>query len=65
MFTTGDRHLRREARVEAARSDERVTGAALTGSAALWAQADFGATSPKFRLLFGTAQDRPAVTAPF
>jgi predicted nucleotidyltransferase len=128
MFTLGDRKLLREALVEAARSDERVTGAALTGSAALdaedewsdidlafavagepepvladftarmygehgavhhmdvvfertvfrvfllantlqvdlafWPEADFGATTPKFRLLFGTPQDRPQARPP-
>ncbi|GAB3155636.1 hypothetical protein GCM10027258_60940 [Amycolatopsis stemonae] len=128
MFTPGDRNQLREALVEAARSDERVTGAALTGSAALdaedawsdidlafavtgdpgpvladftalmyrehgavhhmdvvfertvfrvfllantlqvdlafWPEADFGATTPKFRLLFGTAQDRPPAPPP-
>ena len=128
MFTPGDRNLLREALVEAARSDERVTGAALTGSAALdaedawsdidlafavagepepvladftarmyrehgavhhmdvvfertvfrvfllantlqvdlafWPEADFGATTPKFRLLFGTPRDRPQSPPP-
>ncbi|WP_372669469.1 nucleotidyltransferase domain-containing protein [Amycolatopsis kentuckyensis] len=128
MFTTGDRTRLRDALVDAARSDGRVTGAALTGSAALgaedswsdidlafavdgdpepvladfttlmyrehaavhhldvvfertvfrvfllantlqvdlafWPAADFGATTPKFRLLFGTAQDRPATPPP-
>lgn len=128
MFTPEDRTLLRDALVDAARSDERVTGAALTGSAALgaedawsdidlafavdgdpgpvladftermyrehaavhhldvvfertvfrvfllantlqvdlafWPAADFGATTPKFRLLFGTAQDRPATPPP-
>lgn len=128
MFTPGDRNLLRDALIEAARSDERVTGAALTGSAALdaedawsdidlafaiagepepvladftermyrehgavhhmdvvfertvfrvfllantlqvdlafWPEADFGATTPKFRLLFGTPQDRPQSSAP-
>lgn len=128
MFTPGDRTLLRDALVDAARSDERVSGAALTGSAALdaedawsdidlafavdgdpepvladftarmyrehaaahhmdvvfertvfrvfllantlqvdlafWPAADFGATTPKFRLLFGTAQDRPATPPP-
>lgn len=128
MFTPGDRNLLREALVEAARSDERVTGAALTGSAALdaedawsdidlafaiagetepvladftarmyrehgavhhmdvvfertvfrvflladtlqvdlafWPEADFGATTPKFRLLFGTPRDRPQSSPP-
>ncbi|MGW5722376.1 nucleotidyltransferase domain-containing protein [Amycolatopsis sp. NPDC003865] len=128
MFTQEDRTRLRDALVEAARSDGRVTGAALTGSAALdaedawsdidlafavdgdpepvladftermyrehaavhhldvvfertvfrvflladtlqvdlafWPAADFGATTPKFRLLFGTAQDRPATPPP-
>ncbi|MGK3205879.1 nucleotidyltransferase domain-containing protein [Amycolatopsis sp. MEPSY49] len=128
MFTPGDRTQLRDALVDAARSDERVTGAALTGSAALgaedawsdidlafavdgdpepvladftarmyrehaavhhmdvvfertvfrvfllantlqvdlafWPAADFGATTPKFRLLFGTARDRPATPPP-
>jgi predicted nucleotidyltransferase len=128
MFTPGDRNLLREALVEAARSDERVTGAALTGSAALgaedawsdidlafavagdpepvlgdftarmyrehgaahhmdvvfertvfrvfllantlqvdlafWPEADFGATTPKFRALFGTPRDRPQSPPP-
>ncbi|MCR6487591.1 nucleotidyltransferase domain-containing protein [Amycolatopsis sp. OK19-0408] len=128
MYTPGERQALREALVEAARSDERVTGAALTGSAALdaedawsdidlafavagepaavladfttrmygehgavhhmdvvfertvfrvfllantlqvdlafWPAADFGATTPKFRLLFGTAQDRPRTPPP-
>jgi predicted nucleotidyltransferase len=128
MFTPGDRNQLREALVEAARSDERVTGAALTGSAALdaedawsdidlafaiagdpgpvladftarmyrehgaahhmdvvvertvfrvfllantlqvdlafWPEADFGATTPKFRLLFGTPRDRPQSPPP-
>ncbi|WP_329051436.1 nucleotidyltransferase domain-containing protein [Amycolatopsis sp. NBC_01488] len=128
MFTPADRQLLREALVEAARSDERVTGAALTGSAALdaedawsdidlafavtgepepvladfttrmygehgavhhmdvvfertvfrvfllantlqvdlafWPEADFGATTPKFRLLFGTPRDRPQSPPP-
>ncbi|WP_410673065.1 nucleotidyltransferase domain-containing protein [Amycolatopsis sp. cmx-4-68] len=128
MFTTADRTALRDALVDAARSDERVTGAALTGSAALdaedawsdidlafavagepapvladftarmyrehaavhhmdvvfertvfrvfllantlqvdlafWPAADFGATTPKFRLLFGTAQDREPVAPP-
>ncbi|MFJ9784698.1 nucleotidyltransferase domain-containing protein [Amycolatopsis sp. NPDC101161] len=128
MFTPADRTLLRDALVDAARSDGRVTGAALTGSAALgaedawsdidlafavagdpgpvladftermyrehgavhhldvvfertvfrvfllantlqvdlafWPAADFGATTPKFRLLFGTAQDRPATPPP-
>jgi predicted nucleotidyltransferase len=122
MFTAEERNRLREALIEVARSDERVSGAALTGSAALdaedewsdidlafavtgepgpvladfttrmyrehgavhhmdvvfertvfrvfllantlqvdlafWPEADFGATTPKFRLLFGTAQDR-------
>ena len=31
---------------------------------AFWPAADFGATTPKFRLLFGTAQDRPATPPP-
>lgn len=128
MFTPGDRNLLRDALIETARSDERVTGAALTGSAALdaedawsdidlafavagdpepvladftarmygehgaahhmdvvfertvfrvfllantlqvdlafWPAADFGATTPKFRLLFGTPQDRPQSPPP-
>jgi predicted nucleotidyltransferase len=128
MFTPGERNLLRDALIEAARSDERVTGAALTGSAALdaedawsdidlafavagepepvladftarmyrehgavhhldvvfertvfrvfllantmqvdlafWPEADFGATTPKFRLLFGTPQDRPQSPPP-
>lgn len=128
MFTPGDRLRLREALVEAARSDDRVTGAAITGSAALdaedawsdidlafavagdpepvladftarmyrehgavhhmdvvfertvfrvfllastlqvdlafWPEADFGATTPKFRLLFGTPQDRPPAPPP-
>jgi predicted nucleotidyltransferase len=128
MFTPGQRNLLRDALIEAARSDERVTGAALTGSAALdaedawsdidlafavagepepvladftarmyrehgavhhldvvfertvfrvfllantmqvdlafWPEADFGATTPKFRLLFGTPQDRPQSPPP-
>lgn len=128
MFTSGDRTLLRDALVEAARSDERVTGAALTGSAALdaedawsdidlafavagepepvladfttrmyrehgavhhldvvfertvfrvfllantlqvdlafWPETDFGATTPKFRLLFGTPRDRPQSPPP-
>ena len=122
MFTTGERNLLRDNLITAARADERVTGAAVTGSAALgaedewsdidlafavsgdpgpvladfttrmyrdhdaahhmdvvfertvfrvfllantlqvdlafWPEADFGATTPKFRLLFGTPQDR-------
>jgi predicted nucleotidyltransferase len=122
MFTTGERNLLRDNLITAARADERVTGAAVTGSAALgaedewsdidlafavsgdpgpvladfttrmyrdheavhhmdvvfertvfrvfllantlqvdlafWPEADFGATTPKFRLLFGTANDR-------
>ncbi|WP_328613992.1 nucleotidyltransferase domain-containing protein [Amycolatopsis sp. NBC_00355] len=121
MYTPGDRDLLRSALLAAARADDRVTGAALTGSAALdaedawsdidlafkttepervladftallyrdhgamhhmdvvfertvyrvfllentlqvdlsfWPEADFGATSPKFRLLFGTTNDR-------
>ncbi|WP_290060439.1 nucleotidyltransferase domain-containing protein [Amycolatopsis solani] len=128
MFTTGERTSLRDALVEAARSDERVTGAALTGSAALdaedawsdidlafavtgdpepvladftarmyaehgaahhmdvgferttfrvfllgstlqvdlafWPAEDFGATSPKFRLLFGTANEREPTPPP-
>ncbi|RSD16473.1 nucleotidyltransferase family protein [Amycolatopsis eburnea] len=128
MFSTGERSSLREALVEAARSDERVTGAALTGSAALdaedawsdidlafavsgdpgpvladftarlygehgavhhmdvvfertvfrvflldstlqvdlafWPEADFGATTPKFRLLFGTANEREPAPHP-
>ncbi|MBE8520847.1 nucleotidyltransferase domain-containing protein [Amycolatopsis sp. H6(2020)] len=128
MFSPEDRTLLRDALIDAARSDGRVTGAALTGSAALdaedawsdidlafavdgdpepvladftarmyrehgaahhldvvfertvfrvfllvntlqvdlafWPAADFGATTPKFRLLFGTAQDRPATPPP-
>ncbi|MEV4148012.1 nucleotidyltransferase domain-containing protein [Amycolatopsis sp. NPDC049691] len=128
MFTPEERTLLRDALVDAARSDARVAGAALTGSAALgaedawsdidlafavdgdpepvladfttrmyrehaavhhldvvfertvfrvfllantlqvdlafWPAADFGATTPKFRLLFGTAQDRPATPPP-
>lgn len=128
MFTPADRTRLRDTLVDAARSDGRVTGAALTGSAALgaedawsdidlafavdgdpgpvladftermyrehaavhhldvvfertvfrvfllantlqvdlafWPAADFGATTPKFRLLFGTAQDRPATPPP-
>ncbi|MEA5364381.1 nucleotidyltransferase domain-containing protein [Amycolatopsis sp., V23-08] len=121
MYTPGERNRLRDKLIEAARADERVTGAALTGSAALdaedawsdidlafkatapepvladftalmygehgarhhmdvvfertvyrvfllentlqvdlsfWPEADFGATSPKFRLLFGTANER-------
>ena len=128
MFTPGDRLRLREALVEAARSDDRVTGAGGTGSGALhaadawsdidlavavagnpepgladftarmyrehgavhhmdvvfertvfrvfllastlqvdlafWPEADFGATTPKFRLLFGTPQDRPPAPPP-
>jgi predicted nucleotidyltransferase len=128
MYTPQERTALREALVEAARSDERVTGAALTGSAALdaedawsdidlafavagepepvvadftgrmyrehdavhhmdvvvgrtvfrvfllantlqvdlafWPEADFGATTPKFRLLFGTAQELDQVRPP-
>jgi predicted nucleotidyltransferase len=122
VFTTGERDLLRDALIAAARADERVAGAALTGSAALdaedewsdidlafavagepervladftarmycdhnavhhmdvvfertvfrvfllantlqvdlafWPEADFGATTPKFRLLFGKPQER-------
>jgi predicted nucleotidyltransferase len=121
MYTVGQRNQLRDALLAAARADDRVTGAALTGSAALdaedawsdidlafkttepeqvladftalmyrehgarhhmdvvfqrtvfrvfllentlqvdlafWPDADFGATTPKFRLLFGTATDR-------
>ncbi|WP_439377126.1 nucleotidyltransferase domain-containing protein [Amycolatopsis lexingtonensis] len=128
MFSIGERSSLREALVEAARSDERVTGAALTGSAALdaedawsdidlafavagdpepvladftarmyrehgavhhmdvvfertvfrvfllastlqvdlafWPEADFGATTPKFRLLFGKANKRDHALPP-
>ncbi|HEY3467332.1 MAG TPA: nucleotidyltransferase domain-containing protein [Amycolatopsis sp.] len=128
MYTPEERNRLRDALVEAARSDERVTGAALTGSAALdaedawsdidlafavsgdpapvladftarmhrdhgavhhmdvvfertvfrvfllastlqvdlafWPEADFGATTPKFRLLFGTAQEREPARPP-
>ncbi|HEY2549527.1 MAG TPA: nucleotidyltransferase domain-containing protein [Streptosporangiaceae bacterium] len=38
MFTPGQRDQLRETLIEAARSDERVTGAALTGSAAMGAE---------------------------
>lgn len=121
VYTPGERNQLRDALLAAARADERVTGVALTGSAALdaedawsdidlafkttepeqvladftalmyrkhgarhhmdvvfertvfrvflledtlqvdlafWPEADFGATSPKFRLLFGTANER-------
>ncbi len=60
-----------------AETDERITGAALTGSAAVgredrwsdidlafWPAAEFGTTAPTFRLLFGTANERPPTSAP-
>jgi hypothetical protein len=130
MFTPGQRDRIRDSLVEAARRDDRITGAALTGSAALGAEdrwsdidlalgaapdadltgliadwtglmyrehgavhhtdvlsgatvyrvfllastlqvdiafapaAEFGAVAPTFRLLFGTAVDRPHAAAP-
>ncbi|UOZ10307.1 nucleotidyltransferase domain-containing protein [Amycolatopsis sp. WQ 127309] len=127
MYTSGERDLLRDKLIEAARADDRVTGAALTGSGALdaedawsdidlafktaapepvladftalmyrehgarhhmdvvfertvfrvflldntlqvdlafWPEADFGATTPKFRLLFGTANERDQASPP-
>ncbi|SFW92218.1 hypothetical protein [Amycolatopsis australiensis] len=128
MFTPDERNRLRVALIEAARSDGRVSGAALTGSAAVdaedawsdidlafavsgepgpvladftermyrehdavhhmdvvfertvfrvfllantlqvdlafWPAAGFGATTPKFRLLFGTANDREPAPPP-
>jgi predicted nucleotidyltransferase len=130
MFTPEERCRLRDALIAAARADSRITGAALTGSAALgaedrwsdidlalavaanadrgrvvadwtdrlyrehgavhhmdiswgvtlfrvfllgstlqvdlafWPAADFGAIGPTFRLLFGTANERPAPPAP-
>jgi predicted nucleotidyltransferase len=130
MFTTEDRTRLRDALVAAARTDPRITAAALTGSAALgaedcwsdidlalavaaeadrgaviadwtdrmyrdggavhhldvyrgdtlfrvfllantlqvdiafWPAAEFGAIGPAFRLLFGTANERPALPPP-
>ncbi|WP_328646257.1 nucleotidyltransferase domain-containing protein [Amycolatopsis sp. NBC_00348] len=127
MYTSGERDLLRDKLIEVARADDRVTGAALTGSGALdaedtwsdidlafktaapepvladftalmyrergarhhmdvvfeqtvfrvfllentlqvdlafWPEADFGATTPKFRLLFGTANEREQAPPP-
>lgn len=128
MFTPDERDQLRETLIAAARADDRITGAALTGSASVgradrWSDIDlalcvaadpapvladwtdrlyadhgavhhmdvvvgrtvyrvflladtlqvdiafcpedeFGATMPTFRLLFGTARDRPMVTPP-
>lgn len=130
MFTPTERERLREALVSAARDDPRITGAALTGSAAVgredrwsdidlalcvaaeadtarviadwtegmyrehgavhhldvmrgvtlfrvfllpstlqvdlafWSAAEFGATAPTFRLLFGTANERPTASPP-
>ncbi len=130
MFTPEERERLREGLVSAAHADTRITGAAVTGSAAVgredrwsdidlalcvaadaefgpvlgdwtnrmyrehaavhhvdvtrgvtlyrvfllastlqvdlafWPAAEFGATAPTFRLLFGTANERPAAPAP-
>lgn len=130
MFTPQDRDRLRDALIAAARADERISGAAMTGSAAVgagdrwsdidlalgvadaadrdrviadwtdrmyrtfgaihhldvfretiryrvfllastlqvdlafWPAAEFGAIAPTFRLLFGTANERPMVPAP-
>lgn len=81
-----EREQLREGLVSAAYADTRITGAAITGSAAVgredqwsdidlawwvaadadlafWPAAQFGAIAPTFRLLFGTANERPAAPA--
>ncbi len=130
MFNPADRDMLRDVLIAVARDDQRITGAALTGSAALgggddwsdvdlafgvaadadrgqliaewtarmyrhhgavhhtdvvagsalfrvfllrstlqvdlafWPEAEFGAIAPTFRLLFGTANERPRLSAP-
>jgi hypothetical protein len=77
MFTPEERACLRSSLLELARNDQRITGAAITGSAAAsredrWSDVDlafvvdteFRALAPTFRLMFGKANEPRHVSAP-